>query len=170
MPKVQTVKAARKSPGVCLGCKQPILAGEAYRWVKLFGPRGRIFRHVSCGYFRDSELAKSPLMARLHLIRENAFDELHARDIPTPADVKAILAAAAASAREEAARMRESVRRLEEGCRGGRTSIADRLEDRAEAIEVWAEALEVATDGVDTRISNPSWVFRVTEVLWDFEP
>lgn len=143
------VKKAQKDQGTCTKCGEPIVAGQAYVWVKLRpgGPRSslRLARHEGCPNWRQSELTFSK-MRGVYAAEEELTDAVEAAT--TPEDVTSAMEAWSEAVREVAEEYRESAENIRDGF-GHDTYRSEELDEKADELESWADDGESALDGVE---------------------
>jgi len=127
---------------VCNSCSQEIARGdEYYTWEKRYG--GPQYRHVSCGYPRQSDLS-SAKTAQLHDAISDAQDQIASWDpdaeSPDTSDLESFLSDVASTARDVAQEYRDSYDNLPENFQMGATGEA--LETVADELESWADEVE----------------------------
>ena len=146
--KVTNVAKAQKDTGrTCLGCRQPIVKGEAY---KFFTPyrAGKVCRHEACGSFKQSELASNDKLSTLYAAIEDAQDELNETVINSLDDLMSISDTLVASIKEVAEMYQESASAIEDGF-GHSTSQSEEMSDNASTLEDFANDVESAINDID---------------------
>ncbi len=145
MPRVHTVKKARKPAGSCGKCGKTIAKGESYyNWKFRYG--GKRVRHTGCGYPRQSELTSSDKLSRCYAAGENieaaVSDFREDKDLGT---LQGVMEESANELREVAEEYRESAQNVEDGMNGNRMPICDELEEKADNLEGKADEIENAS-------------------------
>lgn len=148
MPRVNTVKKARKSPGACGKCQKKIAKGAGYRWWK-FRYGGKHRRCLACPPPRASELTSSDKLSRVYGAGESIEDAIGAfrKDHEIEA-LKTACEEAASELREVAEEYRESAQNIEDGL-NVRTQQCDELEEKADNIESKADEIEQAAGDLE---------------------
>jgi hypothetical protein len=147
MPRVTTVKAARKAQGSCGKCSAKISAGDGYRWWKFrYGPRGVRCMKPECAP-RASDLTQSAFYSQLYSIQDSldaAVDSRSPEDLRAAADELRSLGEEMSSNRDN---MPDSLQYSETG--ELLQTRADECESRASDIESAADDLENLPDAED---------------------
>lgn len=141
MPRVNSVKRCRKSPGSCGKCGKKIAKGKPYIWWK-FRYGGKRVRCDECPRPRASELINSPKLSAIQAARESIEDAV--ASFRSDHDFDALHSAledAAESVREVAEEYRESAQNIEDGF-GHSTSQSDELNERGDAVEAGADHID----------------------------
>lgn len=143
MPRVKTIKKARKSPGACRKCGKVIEAGEGYRhWA--FFRSSKIVRCMECPSPRPSELTESDKKSRLYAAQESVqdFASEHTDDVSNYASgVLGALQDASREAQEVADEYQDALDAWESG--------NEMLEEMQQAAEAWVDVLDNAAHEVD---------------------
>jgi len=148
MPRVNTVKKARKSPGDCPKCSKKIAKGMAYIWWK-FRYGGKRIRCASCPRPRQSELTNSDKLSRCYATGEAVGDAIDAfRKDYDEESLRSALESAAEELREVAQEYRDSADNVESGMNGNRMPICDELEEKADNLEGKADELDDAAANI----------------------
>lgn len=148
MPRVNTVKKARKSPGACGKCSKPIKAGAPYiHWKFRYG--GKRIRCSTCPRPRQSELTNSDKLSRVYAAGEAVGDAIDAfrKDLDEEG-LRSALESAAEELREVAEEYRESSSNVESGMNGNRMPICDELDEKADNLDAKADELEDAAGAI----------------------
>lgn len=140
MPRINTVKKARKDQGTCRGCGREIKAGDGYKWIK-FRYGGKVKKCSSCN-FRSSELTSSDKLSRLYAAQEDAHDRLDGWDREDADEIRSLLEDTAQEIREVGEEYQESADAIREHFETSDT--ADECEEKAQEIEGWADEVEGA--------------------------
>lgn len=143
MPRMNHVKAARKSPGICAGCGKVINAGESYKWAK---PRygAKSVAHEGCN-IPISRLSSSKMVAVWEAQEE----------VGKASTVDAI----AQALHDLATTTREVAEEYQEGADNQRehfpdSPTADENEQKAEELEAWADEVEEKAEEVDALLEG----------------
>jgi hypothetical protein len=141
MPRINTVKKARKAQGRCTKCGKAINKGDAYRWIK---PRYGSKRCVceSC-QFRASDLTSSDKLGRVYDAQEDAQSAVGDWDGQDVAELRQALEDAAEAIREVAQEYQESADNIMEHFPSG-NQTSEECEERANELEGWADDIEGA--------------------------
>jgi len=132
MPRVITVKKARKDQGTCGKCGEPIRAGDAYRWWKFrYGGKRIRCSKPECAPGR-ADLTQSDFWISVYGLE----DDLAAA--ATREDIEGVVE----QIRELAEEQQDKLYNMPEGLQEGDTGQL--LQDRAQYLEDWAQEMEDA--------------------------
>lgn len=141
MPRVNTVKRARKAQGTCGRCGTEIKAGDAYVWIKFrHGGKRTRCADPKCR-FRASDLTQSK-MASVYAAQESIEDNLG--DCETIEDVKNLCEEVTTTIREVGEEYQASADAITEHFEG--SSTAEECETKAQELEAWADEIESAVE------------------------
>lgn len=143
MPRVTTVKSARKPQGDCGHCGKQLGVGQPYIWWQFrYRPKLKRCTEQAC-YPRRSELTQSEILADLWDAVDDADDA--AAKATTIDELVEIKSEAAERIQEVAGMVEGKVENMVEGF-GHETSSSDELAERGSAIEGFGEEVEEAFD------------------------
>jgi hypothetical protein len=147
MPRVNSVKKARKSAGKCDKCGKDIKKGDPYKWWK-FRYGGKHKRCAKCPYPRASELTQSDKLSRLYGAGENIQDAISAFEGDYDVEsLRSTLEEAANDVREVGEEYQESASNMEEYFQG--SSQVDELNEKGENCESKADEIESAAGDLE---------------------
>jgi DNA repair exonuclease SbcCD ATPase subunit len=147
MPRINSVKKARKEGNRCGRCGDAIEKGMPYRWIKFrYGGRHVRCEKISCG-FRSSELTSSDKLSRVYGAQEQVEDLCSGWDKESLEDLKSELEEPIQEIRDVGQEYQESADNIREHF--SESEKADECEEKAQELEQWADELETAKDGVD---------------------
>lgn len=146
MARINRVKKAAKDQRKCGVCGKPIVAGDAYKWVKpRFGSKQ--VRCTSCPDWRRSELTTSKL-ANAYAAQEQFEDITDFTEYET-VDAWEMLAEALGDQIEECAEeYEESASNIEDGF-GHEVPMSEELREKADMVREWADEVRQAVSNVD---------------------
>lgn len=148
MPRINTVKKARKAQGSCCKCGKAIEKGDAYRWIKArYGPKRSC---CSSCQFRGSDLTSSDKLAQAYGAQEDAQDAIEDWDGQDASELRSALETAAEAIREVAGEYQESADAIMEHFPNG-SPTSEECEEKAGELESWADEIE----GVDVEDFDP---------------
>lgn len=151
MPRIETVKKARKAQGVCESCGNGILAGAGYRFIKArYGPIRK--RHLECPSWRLSEMTTSK-MATAYAAQESGHDAIDAIEVPEPdagnfkgeaeslvSELKTILEEVANGYNECASDYQEGLDNMPDQLQDG--DVGQQIQEKIDGLESAAQDLE----------------------------
>jgi len=146
MPRINSVKKARKAQGKCGHCGKDIVVGDAYIWIKPRYGGKRIRCTAAKCRFRASDLTGSDKLSRVYSAQENVEDFVNDWD-GDEGDVSALrdaLEEAAEEIREVGQEYQESADNIRDSF--SESSTADECEEKAQELEGWADEIESAMD------------------------
>lgn len=147
MPRVTTVKKARKAQGSCGRCGDALPKGSAYRWWKFrYGGKRKRCMKPSCAP-RGSDLTSSDKLSRVYAAQENLEDAIAEWDRESVHDLQAAAEAAAEEIREVAQEYQDSADSIRESF--SESPTADECEERAQELEDWADEIESAASDME---------------------
>lgn len=156
MPRVTSVKSARKSQGACGKCGDKIKKGHSYRWWKFrYGGRRVRCLKPECAP-KPSDLTRSAFYGTLYEIQETVDDALAAYESGgEPSDLGEALRSAAEELRNLGEECGSSLENMPEGLQQGGTG--QMLENRRDECESKADELESAADEVESVEIHDDW-------------
>jgi hypothetical protein len=146
MPRITTVKKARKAQGNCGRCGKAIEVGDSYRWWK-FRYGGRSIRCLDVGCApRASELTQSK-MSTVYAAQESLADFLAKWDGTDLDEVQQEVECCADEVEEVADEYQEAADNQREHFPDSET--ADENEERAEQLREWADEIRDAAQNLE---------------------
>jgi hypothetical protein len=146
MPRINSVKKARKAQGKCGRCGKDIAVGDGYIWIKpRYGGKRVRCSDPKCR-FRSSDLTGSDKLSRVYSAQEEMEDFIADWD-GDEGDVSALkdaLEQAASDIREVGEEYQESADNIRDSF--SESSTADECEEKAQELEGWADEIESAMD------------------------
>jgi len=137
MPRINTVKKARKDQGACSKCGKQIVVGSPYQWIA-FRHGGRRVICDGCT-FRASDLTQSK-MSGVYAAQESAVESIGSWDGEDVEELRDILQACAEAIREVAQEYQDSADAIHDSfCE---SATADECEEKAQELESWADMIE----------------------------
>lgn len=139
MPRINTVKKARKAQGSCSKCGKVIAVGDAYKWIK---PRYGAKRVACSGCsFSDSDLTSSEKLGQVYDARDEADELVSDWDGQDVEELRGYLQDAAEQIREVATEYQESADAIMDNFPSGNPT-SEQCEENASELESYADALE----------------------------
>ena len=152
MARINRVGKARKDQGRCAPCGEPILAGQAYKWVKPRAYRGgrgiKRSRHIGCPTWRRSELTSSEHLGNLYGADETVEDFIAEATAPDFEGLAAAMDDALSMIDEARSGYEEAADNIEDGF-GHSTYISDELRDKAQEVEDFHTTVDEARSEIE---------------------
>lgn len=143
MAKITHVAVAKKAPGTCRTCRQPIDVGVAY---KHFSKRylGKFVYHETCSIPSSHQTSgKTAQLLEIGEALDSAIGQASDFD-----DLMGALEEASEAAGGLADEYEESVSNIVDGF-GHETSVSEDMQERADSIRQWADELDNARSEID---------------------
>lgn len=146
MPRVTTVKKARKDQGSCSKCGAKIKAGDGYRWWK-FRHGGVRIRCLKSGCApKASDLTQSEIKGTLYSMQEGFVAEGD-----SPDDIASALRDFAEEVRNEVVEglLQEKLDNIEQGMGHTNAPVYEELSSRKDELEAWCDEMESTADEIE---------------------
>jgi len=149
MPRVNTVKSARKPQGKCSRCDAELEVGSPYIWWQFrFGPKYKRCTEPTCRP-RRSELTRSEILSAAYSVEETYADDIS--KATCVGDLEDIQQNAASDVEAIVELIQDKLDNIESGCGHTDLPVYEELDERRGMYEEWQQEIE----GVDFADAPP---------------